>query len=281
MIARVLVALVACAISLGAQQRFSTRVERVRIDVLATRDGHPVLGLTAADFDVRDNGVTQQVTLADNTRVPVNVLIALDTSGSLSAERLDDLRKASRTVLRNLRPGESAGLMTFSHAIRQLQPMTMELERVDAALTEVKPSGYTALIDAVSAGVSAAEEASGRVLLLVFSDGTDTDSWHDADTVVAAARRSETVLYGISVTPRGESDPFLRNAAHATGGKVFEVQANNRLESTFAQILDEFRQRYLLSYTPTGVTKPGWHRLDVRVKKPGVSVRARPGYFAK
>ena len=265
----------------GQQARFTTKVENVRVDVLATAGNNPVTDLTAADFEIKDNGVVQKVSLVGSDKVPVNVMLALDTSASLSHDRLTRLRAASAALIGKLLPGESAGLITFSHVVTQRQVLTTDLGRVSDALGLVEPSGNTSLSDAVSLGLSVAEQSDGRALLVVFSDGVDTTSWQPEEVVLASARRSETVLYGVAVTPEGGSPRFLRDAAEATSGKVLEVRSNDRLEATFVQILEEFRQRYLLSYSPTGVTKPGWHKIEVRVKRRGVTAKARPGYFAR
>ena len=265
----------------GQQARFTTKVESVRVDVLATAGNNPVTDLTAADFEVKDNGVVQKVSLVGSDKVPVNVMLALDTSASLSHDRLTRLRAACVALIGKLLPGESAGLITFSHVVTQRQVLTTDLGRVSEALGLVEPSGNTSLSDAVSLGLSVAEQSDGRALLVVFSDGVDTTSWQPEEVVLASARRSETVLYGVAVTPEGGSPRFLRDAAEATSGKVLEVRSNDRLEATFVQILEEFRQRYLLSYSPAGVTKPGWHKIEVRVKRRGVTAKARPGYFAR
>ena len=268
------------AMPAAQQVRFSSRVESVRVDVLATADGVPVTDLKAADFEVRDNGVVQKATLVGNEKAPVNVMLALDGSASLSDERLRQLRTACEALIAKLLPGESAGLITFSHVVTMRQVLTTELRRVNEALARVEPAGSTALSDAVSLGLAVGEQSSGRALLVVFSDGVDTMSWQSEDVVLTSARRAETVLYGVAVTPEGGSPRFLRDAAETTGGKVMEVRSNDRLEAAFVQILEEFRQRYLLSYTPVGITKPGWHKIEVKVKRRGVSARARPGYYA-
>lgn len=265
----------------GQVARFTSKVESVRVDVLATAGSRPVAGLSAADFEVKDNGVRQAVALVSSDTAPVNVMIALDTSASLSRERLARLREASRALIHKLAPGEAAGLITFNHVIEVPQPMTHDRARIGKALDRVSASGGTSLVDAASLGLSLTEQGAGRGLLLVFSDGVDTTSWQTEDVVLRSAARSETVLYAVSVTPEGASPRFLRDIAAATGGKVLEVQSSDRLEAAFVQILAEFRQRYLLSYTPTGVEKPGWHKIEVRVKRRGVTARARPGYYAR
>jgi hypothetical protein len=65
-----------------------------------------------------------------------------------------------------------------------------------------------------------------------------------------------------------------------TGGRSIAIESTRDLSSTFVRILEEFRMRYLISYSPEGVSGAGWHRLDVRVKGRGLTVKARPGYFA-
>ena len=269
------------AIPAAQQPRFTSKVESVRVDVLATAGNRPVTDLTAVDFEVRDNGVLQKAALVGTEKVPVNVMLALDTSASLSHDRLARLRAACEALIGKLLPGESAGLITFSHVVTERQVLTTDLRRVTDALSLVEPSGNTSLSDAVSLGLSVGDQSTGRALLVVFSDGVDTMSWQPEALVLGSARRSETVVYGVAVTPEGGSPRFLRDVAEDTGGKVLEVKSNDRLEAAFVEILEEFRQRYLLSYSPAGVTKPGWHKIEVKVKRRGVTAKARPGYFAR
>ena len=73
---------------------------------------------------------------------------------------------------------------------------------------------------------------------------------------------------------------FPRDLSEATGGRLFAIESTTDLSATFSKILEEFRMRYLVSYSPQGVAPAGWHRLDVRVKNRNVTVKARPGYFA-
>ena len=264
------------------QARFRSGIESVRVDVLATAGGRPVTGLRPEDFEVRDNGVLQKVAFVEGDKAAINVMLALDTSASLSAARLAQLREACRALLGKLEPGEAAGLVTFSHMVTLLEPMTTDLARIDRALETVTPDGDTGLIDATSLGLSLAEQGDGRGLLVIFSDGVDTTSWQSEEAVLRSVKGFETVAYAVSAAEAPREGPqFLREVVNASGGKVFEVAANDRLQSAFVQILDEFRQRYLLSYTPTGVARPGWHKIEVRVRARGVNARARAGYFAR
>jgi VWFA-related protein len=119
----------------------------------------------------------------------------------------------------------------------------------------------------------------GRNLLLVFSDGLDTASWLRPERVLDSAKRSDMVVYGVS--SRGpEESKFLEDLTELTGGDTLEIESTKDLSTAFVKILDEFRQRYLISYSPTGVAAGGWHRLDVRVKGRRLTVKSRTGYQA-
>jgi VWFA-related protein len=112
--------------------------------------------------------------------------------------------------------------------------------------------------------------------VIVFSDGVEVSSYLNADAVLDTAKRSDAVVYGVALRNLG---PFLRDLTDATGGDLFEIESTRELDAAFAMVLDQFRHRYLLSYTPRGVERGGWHRLQVRLAQGGATVRARPGYL--
>ena len=258
---------------------FSSRVEAVRVDVLVTRGGHPVRDLRPQDFEVLDNGVPQQVDFASFETIPLNVVLALDMSSSVAGERLDHLRDAGRALLNGLKPDDHAALVTFGHVLTIRSELTREHRRVRLALDSTTARGYTALVDASYAALLLGESDAGRALVIVFSDGLDTSSWLTSDEVLKTARRSDGVVYGVSV--RGSARPeFLKGLSDTTGGDLLQVESIKDVGATFVAVLEEFRHRYLVSYSPRGVAKDGWHRLEVRVKTPGASVKARPGYLA-
>jgi VWFA-related protein len=266
----------------SAQPSFSSKIEAVRVDVLVTeRDGGGVVaGLGPSDFEVFDNGVPQQVDLVSHEQIPLNVILALDMSESLAGERLDHLRDAGRAVLNGLKSDDQGALVTFSHLVRLGSGLTKDVAALQTALDEAEASGETALVDGTYAAMMLGESDVGRALLIVFSDGVDTASWLTADAVLDAGRRSDAVVYAVS-SGAEKNAPFLRDLSEATGGTLFRVESTRNLSATFVRILEEFRHRYLVSYTPRGVPKDGWHRLDVRVKERRALVKARPGYLAQ
>lgn len=269
----------AATVLAGAQApSFSSRTEAVGVDVLVTDNGRTVQGLQPGDFEVLDNGVPQQVDLASYESIPLNVILALDMSASLDGERLDNLRNAGRTLIGGLKSTDQAALVTFSHVLVQGSGLTSDLERVRAALNDAQASGDTSLVDASYAGMLLGESDVGRSLLIVFSDGVDTTSWLSSESVLETAKRCDVVVYGVEAGKRKLS--FPRDLSAATGGRLIEIESTRDLNATFRAILEEFRQRYLISYSPQGVTAGGWHRIDVRVKGRGVAVKARPGYLS-
>jgi Ca-activated chloride channel homolog len=258
---------------------FASKVEAVRVDVLVTEQGRPVRDLHADEFEVLDNGVRQEVDLVSFEQVPLNAILVLDMSASVAGERLDHLRAAARGLLDGLKAEDQAALVTFSHVVFQGSDLTTNLERVRAAIDRTFAPGETSLVDGIHTGMMLGEADAGRSLLIVFSDGFDTASWLSADSVLDTAKRADVVVYAVAVGTSPKAT-FLRDLSALTGGTFFRVESTRNLGATFLGILDEFRYRYLVSYSPRDVVKGGWHKLEVRVKRKGVTVKARPGYLA-
>lgn len=273
-----LVALACLGAVQGQTPAFRSGVESVRVDVLVTRGGRPVTNLRPADFDVLDNGVPQRIDYAAFEEIPLNVVFALDASSSVAGRQAELLRRACHGVLAELGRDDQAGLVVFGDSVVVRSRLSRDIAAVGTAVDRPLPPGLTSLVDAVHTSILLAESEPGRGLVIVFSDGIEVSSYLPADAVLESARRSDAVVYGIAL--RGVARPgFVRALADASGGGAFEIESPLDVERAFRTVLDEFRHRYLLSYTPAGVERSGWHRLSVRVKQQGASVRARPGYF--
>jgi VWFA-related protein len=260
-------------------QKFSASTETVRVDVLVKNGNDVVAGLTPRDFEILDNGVVQQVNLVSFEDIPLNVILVLDVSESVAGERLDQLQEASALLLSGLKMQDQSALVTFNHQVRLPAPLSPDVTAVRRALADVGGAGRTALTDAVYAGLTTGDTDSGRALVIVFSDGVDTGSWLSVSQVLDTAKRSDAVVYGVSVRSRVKPE-FLSDLTSTTGGRLYEVERIQSLPGIFVDILEEFRHRYLIGYTPRGVATNGWHRLEVHVKRRGVTVHARPGYLA-
>jgi VWFA-related protein len=278
------VALGLACLTAGATARaqlptFSSKVEVVRVDVLVTEFGRPIVGLRPSDFELRDNGVRQSIEFAALEKLPLKLILALDSSDSVAGVRLAHLQAACEAVLDRLQKEDEAALITFNHKLVLGSPFTSDLGRVRTALRAVAPGGQTALVDALYAGMVLGEAGSGRGLLVAFTDGADTSSFLRRQAVQDVAKSSDVVVYPVTSGRNGRRlTSFLRGIADQTGGRLFEVESTPDLQKTFVGILDEFRQRYVLAFRPQAVAKGGWHRLEVLVKGRPVDVRARAGY---
>jgi len=278
MVAVALAALLPSGPILATQNRaFSSRTLGVRVDVLVTDGNKPVGGLTAADFELRDNGILQTIDVVDSSDIPVNAILALDTSASTAGQRQKDLVAAGEALLDGLKPDDRAALTTFSHAVAPGLVPTSDLSEVRRALRRIEPDGETAIMDGAYVALAATLAQSGRSLVVVCTDGYDTSSWLQPAEVLESAKRSSAVVYAVTAAQARRRSP-LKDLADATGGNVLEVKSSADLRGAFQKILQDFRSRYILSYSPQGVSAEGFHRLDVRVKRRGLTVKARPGY---
>ncbi len=258
---------------------FRTGVERVQLDVAVTRGGRPVAGLTAADFTVTDNGVTQRIESAEAEDAAISVQLVLDTSSSVSGPRLQRLIEASAGLLNALRPSDRAGLITFSTSVDVRVPMTNDIERVTRAVGTVRGTGATSLRDAVALALEGAGAEGTRLLILVFSDGADTASWLRGDDIVESARRSGAVVHLVEIPGPDGTSPFSMALTKAGGGRVYSASSESQLGQLFTRALAEMRARYVLTFAPQPANVVGWHDLKVKTRANGVEVQARQGYF--
>ena len=279
-------------------------VEGVRVDVLVTDRNTPVRGLTAKDFEVRDNGVVQTIQTASVDDDPISTLLVLDTSVSLEGEPLQHLKEAAAALISTLRTEDRSALITFSHEIRFVADWSDRPSNLLNALAQTRADGLTAIHDAAYAALTLADQQSDRrLLILIFSDGADTASWLPGESVVDLARRSNAVIYAVNadsqarptgfrlerrsgfIQPPRRLDPpeyfrpILDELTETTGGDVLTTADSAGLKAAFLRVLSQFRSRYLLTYIPTGVDVTGWHAIEVKLKNRRGDVRARPGYL--
>lgn len=260
---------------------FSVAAEEVRVEVFVAENGKPVLDLTAADFEVLDNGIPQEIQYAGPQKeTPISATLVFDMSRSVAGRLLDRLRSAAHGFLADLRKEDCVALITFNNAVVLGAPLTKDIAQVKRALDQAQSFGNSSLIDASYAGLVLAESGPELPILIIFSDGLDTFSWLTAEAVLDTAKQSDVVVYAIS-TSRLTDESYLSNLVELTGGVLFEIESVENLSSVFLSILNEFRQRYLVTYIPTGVSVSGWHTVEVRVKDRLARIRARPGYMRK
>ena len=203
-------ALAIVAASLASQQTFRGGVDAVRVDVLVTDGNRPVGGLTADDFELRDNGVRQRIDAIDLGGVPLSVMLALDTSVSVWGEPLQNLKEAASAVVGLLTPDDRAAVLTFSGALQLKTSWTSDREQLDAAVSAARATGATSLHDAAYAALTLRDDRPGRPLVLIFSDGDDTSGWLSGQSVLEIARRNDAVVYAVGMGRPGVRGPGYR-----------------------------------------------------------------------
>jgi VWFA-related protein len=276
-----LMALVAAVTPRWAQQPvFSTRTEIVRIDVLATGGGKPIVGLQAQDFEVIDSGVPQRIDRVLTEDASLEAWLLLDQSGSIRAQR-GELEDAARRFLAQLSDRDRVGFITFRHGITlhfDLSPAALHLEDLPTTQAE----GFTSLRDALAIALALRDSRLDRAMILMLSDGADTMSWLSEDQLAASVARSEAVIYPvIKMTGQGAAvagGRYLQRLADQTGGRVVRLEDGKKLSMTFQAVLAEMKARYVLTYSPVGVSRSGWHDIRVRLTNRPGKLHARRGY---
>jgi VWFA-related protein len=295
-----LVATAALATEASQEPTFRISVDVIRIDVLVLDGARPIRGLTARDFEVLDNGVAQRAEVQSLEDAPIDVVLALDTSKSVEGRLLTQLTSAATALVDALDDRDRVALLTFSNLIGLQSPLTTDRAGVRSAIGRVRASGATSMVDALSAALSLPGVSHRSTLVLVFSDGLDTASWLTPSQVIDQARRSDIVIDGVVVgeearpapvmpglpaTIRAPVDPdeirgFLARATAASGGRLLDGSRGERLSHAFVEAVQSFRQRYEITYSPTGSAAAGWHAVDIRVRgHRNATIRARPGYL--
>jgi VWFA-related protein len=291
----------ALVIAASARPALQTRTFRsatslVTVSVSVKRGNTVVANLKAADFTLTDNGVPQSVEAVSIESVPIDATLFLDTSGSTSG-KVDEMRHDVQAILQMLRAGDRFRLLTIGDAVDPAIPWTAAGAKVTVALQPV--GGISLIHDALMFGLLHRPEPGRRHLVVGMTDRRDCGSVVPASLLLDVAGRTDAVMHLVdysgsggdaryrvrSCTPQAipGGDRLITQAAERTGGQLYEQSRFFRassIERAFRRIFDEFRQSYVLRYSPTGVDAPGWHKIAVLV--PGVkgaTIRARQGYY--
>ena len=273
---------------------FRAGADVVSVEASVRRDRRPVVGLKADDFELLDNGVPQQIVDVNHEKLPIDVTVLLDVSASVTGAALDELRRGLRELRADLGAADRLRLVTFNMSMRRVVDFTEPASTIDRALAAVGGAGSSAVFDSLAVALTAPVPQGRRQLIVLFSDGQDSSSITDAETLLDVARRTTpTVAVVLTSTARQRPASLLLTAtklgsatvgeiadqiAGETGGFVASIEAGDSLTSTFRRVLNQFRSSYVLFFTPTGVPRQGSHTLEVRVKRAKVDVRARRGY---
>ncbi len=266
-------------------------VRLVNIFVNVTdKNGAIVGGLTRDDFAVTEDGRPQQIAVFEKqSEMPLNLVLAIDTSGSVKKDMSEEASAAKRFAHAILRPQDEMSVLQFATVVRVLSQFTNRISTIDRSLDHLQPDWASAVYDAICQGSDLLGQKEGRKVLVIVSDGDDTAKTSTYAQALEEALRGEVMIYSLIDVPIEASAGRDTGGEHAlitlseqTGGKYFYVGAGG-LDAAFKQVSDDLRTQYLLGYYPHN-QEPGriFHRVNVTVPRASASefdVRHKTGYY--
>ena len=255
------------------------------------RKGGLVTDLTPDDFEVREDGQLQTITLfargdAVESAPPLRLGLLFDTSGSME-ESIGFSRSAAIKFLNTVQEARDVTLVDFDTEVRVVRYGQHDFARLVERIRKRKPDGNTALYDALGVYLDGASMEEGRRTLVLYTDGGDTSSSMSYGEAQTLLRASDITLYAIGfLSHLSQSLQFdqrhkLRALAELTGGLAFFPTVIKDLDPTYEKIAAEIRSQFTLGYLSTNTRLDGsWRKVEIKVKRPGTKVRSRQGYFA-
>jgi Ca-activated chloride channel homolog len=269
-------------------------VKLVNVFVNVTdRNGAIVSGLTRDDFALTEDGNPQQIAVFERqSELPLNLTLAIDTSGSVRKDMSAEADAARHFAHAILRPQDQMSLLEFATDVHEVIPFTNKVAEIDHGLTQLHGDWATALYDAIVVASNRLSKNSGRRVLVLVSDGDDTAHASTYAQALAAALRNEVMIYTIIDVPIEASagrdlggEHALITLAEETGGKSFYSGsgAQGDLDKAFAHVSEDLRTQYLLGYYPKDQLRgSAFHRVQVTVPRASpdaFTIRHKSGYY--
>ncbi|MGB8539647.1 MAG: VWA domain-containing protein [Acidobacteriaceae bacterium] len=293
---KALYAALCCAFSFAAYAQTGTQpptisvnVRLVNVFVNVTDDkGAPVAGLTKDEFLLSEDNHPQKIAVFERqSELPLEIVLAIDTSGSVHKDMFVEQEAAKHFVHSLLRPVDHLDLMEFADNVREMIFFTNNPGRIDRGLNDMQRGAATALYSGVYLASQSLATRSGRKVLVIISDGGNTVKGTTYDQALEQALRGEVMVYPIIDVPIAASagrdlagEHALITLAQETGGKYYYADGTS-LERTFAQLSEDLRTQYLLGYYPSNRSGSAFRSISVKLNSPseGYIVRNRPGYY--
>lgn len=284
-------ALTVCGFAQTGTPTISVNVRLVNVFVNVTdSQGAPIAGLTREDFSLYEDEHPQKIAVFERqSELPLEIVLAMDTSGSVHKDFGVEQDAARHFVHSLLRPVDHLDLMEFSDNVREVVFFTNNAGRVDRGLNSMTRGAATALYGGIFLASQVLAPRFGRKVLVIVSDGGNTVKGTTYDQALEQAQRGEVMVYPIIDVPIAASagrdlagEHALITLAQQTGGKYYYADASS-LDKTFAQLSEDLRTQYLLGYYPANRVGTGFRSISVKLRsaaaKDGYVVRNRPGYY--
>jgi len=271
---------------------FRTGVDLVQLGVTVTdRKGALVADLTAADFEIFEDGKKQTIQLfasgrEDASAPPLHLGLMLDVSESMG-EDMTFTKTAAVKFVNTLTDAEDITVVDFDTEVRAARYSQREFARVIERIRQKKASGETALYDAIGLYLDGASQQDGRKIMLLYTDGGDNKSSMNRTELFDLLKASDATVYVIGElehqlsSGRMTQRAVLQQIAELTGGVAFFPSAVKELDAMYDKVVAEIRAQYTIGYVSTNPKPDGtWRKVEVKVKPNGLKTRSRKGYFA-
>lgn len=273
---------------------FKVNVRLVNVFTSVTNaTGSPVADLVKDDFKVLEDGVPQTISVfSRESDLPLNIVLAVDTSESTRRDLKLETASAKRFVRSIMRPIDHLSLFQITENVDQLTGFTADSRIIERGIDRLQAGAGTAVFDTIFLASDVLIDRKGRKILVLITDGGDTTSKTDYSNALRRAQQAEALIYSIIVVPVAADAGRNTGGEHAliqmskdTGGKYYYAEGIASLDEAFRKISEELRTQYLIAYYPTRrVSDSPFRRIQVEVAKkdPGgesLQVRHRAGYY--
>jgi Ca-activated chloride channel family protein len=268
---------------------FRTEVEIVNVICTVRKKNRYISNLTKEDFEVFEDKVKQKIEYfafeSGEEAQPLNIVLLVDTSGSVKDKLKFEQLAADAFLEETLRPKKDlAAVVQFDSEINLVQDFTYDLGTLENSIQSINAGGATKLYDAIFLSVDdLLRHEVGRKLLVVLSDGADTQSIMKSEDAIRAAQEYDVMIFGIGVKGgRARSDfGTLKKFAERTGGLFFNSKVSlEELRKAFSAINQAIKNQYSLGYHSNNPKGGEFRSIKVKVKGRGLKVSHRRGYYS-
>jgi len=259
----------------------STGVDVVLVPFVVTDDRRRfVKGLQRSEFRVLEDEVAQNVSYFEAEEVPLEIVVAVDISGSMT-KSMPQLKQALKRFVQAFKPTDRATLIGFNHQVYVLRQRETDRTALTSSIDGLNAAGGTALYDAILTSLDLLGPEVQRRAVLVFSDGDDQSSLTSSEPVERRVRSSDAVAYFITMGGSSDSRRVLTRIAEISGGRTFSIGGIGELDEALDVVREELENQYLIGYTPRNTTRDGsYRRIRVVDSQQRHQIRARQGYRA-